>query len=406
MSPIRLTLKTLALVVALTSLGAATPLTNSLDVGVSRDTSPVNAEAIADELSGMTSAVSNKIGEIINEIDDQVVPLDLSRPTSGPEVNRVMKMSVKGRAAFKEGKYDDALHLLSLAANDSQYPDPVAQLGLFIMYAQGAGVPQNYDTAVYWLEKSIQKLDGMSEFAGQIDRLCDVLKRLHELGMGVKSCDSPGFADLSAAAKSGKKLSQFSLGMMLFLSDDPNVQEEAGSWFKKSADAGCPLAQAEVGQAYLNGIMGFPHDSKLGFAWTEKAALTGLASAQSLLGLCYYKGSGVTTNRAEALKWFQMGASQGDMIGEYYLAILYQKGGPSTNDTESLRYCRMAAEQGLSPAQYKLGFMLEKGIGCSANLEEAIRWYTKSASHGDERARRALSRLNKGLESQEGQPLR
>ena len=57
---------------------------------------------------------------------------------------------------------------------------------------------------------------------------------------------------------------------------------------------------------------------------------------------------------------------------------------------------RSAAELGHAHAQFDLGQRLEKGDGIKADLDEALRWYRKSADKGDPMAtqRLALGRLS------------
>ena len=51
----------------------------------------------------------------------------------------------------------------------------------------------------------------------------------------------------------------------------------------------------------------------------------GMAEAQSLLGVIYHQGQGVTRNDSEAVKWFRKAADQGDAQAKIYLAM-YSKG--------------------------------------------------------------------------------
>ena len=74
----------------------------------------------------------------------------------------------------------------------------------------------------------------------------------------------------------------------------------------------------------------------------------GEVNAQSILGLMYYYGQGVTQDFAEAVKWY-----------------------------------RKAAEQGFAKAQYNLGLMYYHGLSVSQDFAEAVKWYRKAAEQGD-----------------------
>ena len=59
----------------------------------------------------------------------------------------------------------------------------------------------------------------------------------------------------------------------------------------------------------------------------------------------------------------------------------------------AIKYFTKAAERGHILSKYELAVMYEKGIGCAANIEKAIEWYSAVASHGFCEAREALERL-------------
>jgi TPR repeat protein len=48
--------------------------------------------------------------------------------------------------------------------------------------------------------------------------------------------------------------------------------------------------------------------------------------AQSNLGAMYYGGQGVVQDYIEAVKWFRLGAAQGDASAQYNLGVMYGKG--------------------------------------------------------------------------------
>lgn len=49
------------------------------------------------------------------------------------------------------------------------------------------------------------------------------------------------------------------------------------------------------------------------------------------------------------------------------------------SDTEAYLWARKAAQAGLAKAEYAMGYFTEVGIGAPANLEDAKRWYWRSA---------------------------
>ena len=119
------------------------------------------------------------------------------------------------------------------------------------------------------------------------------------------------------------------------------------------------------------------------------------AGAQNLLGVCYYNGLGVSQDYAEAKKWYEKAANQGNLYAQYNLGVCYYNGlGVSQDYAEAKKWFEKAANQGNPDAQYDLGYMYENGGGMQKNIETALDWYKKAASQGDEEAKEAVERLS------------
>ena len=86
-------------------------------------------------------------------------------------------------------------------------------------------------------------------------------------------------------------------------------------------------------------------------------------------------GQGMPQDHAEALKWFRLGANQGDARAQYYLGVTYA-------NAEALKWFRLAAEQGDARAQYYLGAMYANGQGVPQDLVLAHMWFNLSAAGG------------------------
>jgi hypothetical protein len=89
-----------------------------------------------------------------------------------------------------------------------------------------------------------------------------------------------------------------------------------------------------------------------------KRAEAGDAKAQSILGACYYYGSGVKQDYKEAVKLYKKSAEQGDAVGQSALALLYAN-----------------------------------GEGVIQDYKEAVKWYTKAAEQGNGWAKKELEKL-------------
>ncbi|KAJ5887754.1 hypothetical protein N7495_007795 [Penicillium taxi] len=130
--------------------------------------------------------------------------------------------------------------------------------------------------------------------------------------------------------------------------NDTIVQDEAYACelFHQAADLGYKFSQFRLGTAYEYGLMGCPVDNRMSIIWYTRAAAQG--EHQSELAL-----SG----------WYLTGSE----------GILQQ------NDTEAYLWARKAATAGLAKAEYAMGYFTEVGIGATANLDDAKRWYWRAA---------------------------
>lgn len=116
--------------------------------------------------------------------------------------------------------------------------------------------------------------------------------------------------------------------------------------FTQAASLGYKFSQFRLGCAYEYGLLGCTIDPRQSIAWYSKAAVQ--EEHQSELAL-----SG----------WYLTGAE----------GVLQQ------SDTEAYLWARKAAQAGLAKAEYAMGYFTEVGIGAPSNLEDAKRWYWRSA---------------------------
>ena len=102
------------------------------------------------------------------------------------------------------------------------------------------------------------------------------------------------------------------------------------------------------------------------------------------LGDSYQSGSGVDSNRGEAVRWFRraadMGGDESGGSAEYGLARCYHNGdGVAQDAAEAVKWYRKAAEQNHAAAQFKLGVCCLTGDGVAQDAAEAMKWFRKAA---------------------------
>lgn len=201
----------------------------------------------------------------------------------------------------------------------------------------------------------------------------------YEHGKGVPTDPEKAIELYQQAAEQGHAESMFRIGWIYKTVTQLKDMRNAAEWFLKSANAGYPLAQCEVGWMHEHGI-GFGKDYEQAVHWYLKAADQGVANAQSALGLLYRQGQGVEKNLSTAAKWYKKAAEQGEANAQNALGSMYEVGDGVPEDMgKAIEWFKKAADQNESNAQYNLGRLHEIGQGVKQDYSEALYWYRKSA---------------------------
>ena len=172
-------------------------------------------------------------------------------------------------------------------------------------------------------------------------------------------------------------------------------QQKAIAYFKKSYEAGYPVAGYDVAASLPDGspeqdeIRNHAKDNIL------ELANEGDACAQNNLGLMYQYGRGVEQSYEKAAGWYLKAAEQGYADAQCNLGFMYLNGhGVEQSYEKAVEWYLKAAEQGFACAQCNLGCMYENGRGVEQSFEKAREWYEKAAEQEYEDAIKALDRLN------------
>jgi len=145
--------------------------------------------------------------------------------------------------------------------------DSTAAYEVGLRFAEGKGVPVNYDEAAKWYNRAA--------LAGVVPAIFR-LGTLYEKGLGVKRDLGTARLHYAHAAERGNAKAMHNLAVL-------------------DADGG-----------------GRTPDYKSAAQWFRKAADRGVADSQYNLGILYARGIGVEENLAESYKWFSLAAAQGD----------------------------------------------------------------------------------------------
>ncbi len=192
------------------------------------------------------------------------------------------------------------------------------------------------------------------------------------------------------AASRGDTPAMYKLGIILLkgLLGQPRNPREAVSWLEraaKQADKENPHALHELGLLYekASPTDSIVKDENYSLRLFTQAAGLGYKFSQFRLGSAYEYGMlGCPIDPRQSIGCYTKAAAQGEHQSEMALSGWYLTGSEGIlqqSDTEAYLWARKAANSRLAKAEYAMGYFTEVGIGCTANLDEAKKWYWRAA---------------------------
>ncbi|XPF94028.1 tetratricopeptide repeat protein [Colwellia sp. RE-S-Sl-9] len=195
----------------------------------------------------------------------------------------------------------------------------------------------------------------------------------------------PAFNEYKIYADKDNGLAQFSLALLLKNGwGKPANIKEACYWYNKAANNGIPMAQQELGDCYLQGIIG---DKKQALVWYEAAYKSGIASAACQAGELYLAGEYVPLNKEKGLALCVQAANSGAVsamtsLGKWYFNGQYVE----KNISLAFQVFQDAANKHSAEAAYYVAQYYDRGIQREISIKDALYWYEKSASRGFKKA--------------------
>ncbi|KAI9487619.1 MAG: hypothetical protein EXX96DRAFT_553985 [Benjaminiella poitrasii] len=185
-----------------------------------------------------------------------------------------------------------------------------------------------------------------------------------------------------------------------------NVRD-GNKWLKRSAEAATPEyphALHELGLLHEKGLDGIIFkDVQYSVQLYTRAAELGYVPSAYRLGQCYEYGYlGCEKNASSSIYYYTIAAQQGNPDACFALSAWYLSGDPpriESSGEKALYWAQLAAQAGLPKAEFALGYFAEAGIGRRKDKDEAVRWYKKAATQGEEQARKRLAALSSSLPS-------
>ena len=194
-----------------------------------------------------------------------------------------------------------------------------------------------------------------------------------------------GKALMLRAAQKGSAEAQLYFGKQ----NQYNKNDVAVDWLKKSAAQGNEEASERLGRMYYFGEnIGKPKinaNPSEAVKWLTPLAENGNVEIQKLLALCY---SLKLKDDEQELKWLKRAAETGDEEAAESLVLYYGAHGDEENEK---LWNKMLADRNNASAQYELGISCE--FAEKSDMEQAVKWYKKSADNGYSMAKIKLAGL-------------
>ncbi|KAL8943061.1 MAG: hypothetical protein Q9211_001114 [Gyalolechia sp. 1 TL-2023] len=265
--------------------------------------------------------------------------------------------------------------------------------------------------------------------------------------LGLQTDAKEAFACYQSAAKAGHAQAAYRVAVCceIGLDEGGGTKRDAVKamqWYERAATLGDTPAMYKMGVIQLKALLGQPKDVKAALTWLQRAAERankenphalhelallyespngvdntgkdevkakqlftdaanlGYKFSQFRLGCAFEYGLlGCSIDPRQSIAWYSKAAVQDEHQSELALSGWYLTGSEGVlqqSDTEAYLWARKAAQAGLAKAEYAMGYFTEVGIGAPANIEDAKRWYWRSASRNFPKARERLEDLRRG----------
>ncbi|KAL4772709.1 hypothetical protein BDW60DRAFT_35056 [Aspergillus nidulans var. acristatus] len=310
------------------------------------------------------------------------------------------RLDPKSKAKARE-KYNIDAHKIVKKLVSAGYPD--AQFYMADCYGQGLLGLQNDAKEAFSLYHSAAK-QNHAQAAYRVAVCCEIG---HEEGGGTKRDPFKAVQWYKRAASLGDPPAMYKMGMILLkgLLGQARNPREGISWLKRAAeraDEENPHALHELALLYASATENdvVIRDEAYASQLLHQASELGYKFSQFRLGQAYEYGQlGCPVDARQSIMLYSAAAAQGEHQSELALSGWYLTGAEGIlqqSDTEAYLWARKAAASGLAKAEYAMGYFTETGIGVTAHLEDAKRWYWRAAAQGFPKARERLEELKSG----------
>ena len=249
--------------------------------------------------------------------------------------------------------------------------DAGAQRELGIQYLEAEGSNASRKKGLHWLKRA----------AAQGDTASMRVLGLYNLK---RNADQLAFDWFKRAADIGDPRAAYFTATMLRYS--PRIRKDetlAYDYYLKSARAGHPNSQYEIGRYYTNGRGPVQGNFETAAGWYKKAADQNNAEAQNMLSLMYSDGLGIEQDMRQARLLSEAAVKNGlkGGIAETNLGWWYLTGesGHPKDLQLAHEWNRRGASAGHANASANLALIYAAGLGRNRDITTSLYWLRKSA---------------------------
>jgi hypothetical protein len=261
---------------------------------------------------------------------------------------------------------------LSLLINSAESGNANGQNELGWRYADGCGISEDIEKAIYWLAKSAaQENSGAQWKLGMIYcQLNDNDKAIYWLMKAAELGNAWAMRDIGVRYANG-----------FCISKEKNATN-AKYWLIKAAKKGDTQAKYELGKFYIDKDAEF-YNINEGAFWLEKAANQGHSRAQWELFVLFSQNEIIYDNQSRAIKWLKVMKTKGLCEANWeFIEPYLGKVGKTQDDNNKIGDALKRAAQCYAPVEW----LLVNKYRDEENIERLFYWLCNLARHGDKDA--------------------
>lgn len=269
-------------------------------------------------------------------------------------------------AEYQKGNY---LSAFAVALPLAEAGDAAAQTLIAELYEKGLGIARDREQSAVWYGIAAEAGNREAQFAYALK----LMKGDH-----VEQDYDRGIAMMQKAADAGHPVAMYNYASHLIDRRPTSAgYRKALPYFEKAAEHRLADAFYSLSQIYMAGLADGIQRPEKGQEWLERAARSGVDTAQIELALDLLQGTNGKKDEKAAFKWFRAAAMQGNVIARNRLAYMYWKGlGTEQSSVQAAMWHILARRGGrLDPELDRFMELLDKDTRRQA-IALAERWPT------------------------------